>query len=290
MKHLNQILLLLSLISGVAQTAGAAETSASYLPNPETCAVRLSNLTLRGSVTDQVFCTGTVINENTIVTAAHCLETVMSDQAFFVSFNDSTSEQEIPPLSRSGTEIFSPPLMSTQRQREKYLQTADSRLTNSDFVILQLAKPLKEAVGKKCPQLPTATECAQLKTLLDSSAAAPYLSAYFYRSTRVSVSGDRLFANQTYFPSSNLLAASANQIQALQRDQALDISFASRGQPLEARLGDSGTGLLFLDGLGGSTLVGVQSATTTLSGNVAMFAQICPWVQAIPQQSQRSER
>lgn len=259
------------------------------LANVSNCTVRLSSQEIRKqldvSAAETGFCSGTLLNASTLVTAAHCVNDTISTKVstladikkgvalnIAVGGHETSVRAEV--AEGTASAVYSPQ-METAKQRENYMKHPDVNMTKEDFVILKLKSPLTDFAGQ-CPQLPTQADCDDFNKEA-KLAPMPILHISFYTSLAYS-DGKGHIAKKIFYPSNRIVTAAVSAID-LTESGPFGLDFMPATGSLTIQTGDSGSGLVWKKDDGRSILLAVQSATSSSQRSKGFFANACRYIQ-----------
>lgn len=259
------------------------------LANVSNCTVRLSSQEIRKqldvSAAETGFCSGTLLNASTLVTAAHCVTDTISTKVSTladikkgVALNIAVGGQETSVRAKvaagKASAVYSPQ-METAKQRENYMKHPDVNMTKEDFVILKLETPIA-GFTDQCPQLPTQADCDDFNKGA-KLAPMPILHISFYTSLAYS-NGQGHIAKKIFYPSNRIVTAAVSAID-LTESGPFGLDFRPATGSLTIQTGDSGSGLVWKKDDGRSILLAVQSATSSSQRSKGFFANACRYMQ-----------
>jgi hypothetical protein len=281
----------------------AAESSVSPDQNADTCSVRIYSDNPSASIPEEGLgaCSGTMVDAETLVTAAHCMTEAFSgygkdinklgNLSAYIALNNSARATPIRFQSGQGA-AFAPAAFASDRSRQAYIEKGDVTLSKNDFLIIKLKTPLKTLVGKNCPRLPRADDCARLGPNGNLASIAKDLTANFFTTVKDVASAGSSFGRSVatepgrwIFHSKGKDATSLSSINKSPSANPEDpgacfINFTSGDSPVVAKRGDSGTGVCTNDNEGKPVLMGVQSAVVG-GGRLkdySVVAPLCPHI------------
>lgn len=299
MQNIVRIFILLGAIFSI--NANAATTRAADFKENDTCAIRISNKNISSGIgpkDQQTYCSGTVVDLTTIVTAAHCLNemtfrpiqdakniSINEDRKFNVALNRDALSQAIE-MAPGPRAVFTPPTLETFDQRAPFGQPGqisaargNLNLINDDIAVIRLAKPLRLAPGMNCPRLPQKSDCEKFSAGLQNftdSLKAYYFRSEFYRENDWA----RGFAPLPYPSNAMVEGQLIGPLQIM--PQGFTVArYRSQGHELKIQKGDSGSALIWNHD-GENIIVNVQSAGTanldySLSANVCSHLEDPRW-------------
>lgn len=277
MKTYYFIATLFAFLFGFSALAAESKAKAQVLPN--SCSVRLSNssinkINLASPGFGTGFCSGTMTSNNILVTAAHCINDVVSGKIdklseikknakINIAFSGDEKSQASEITKGINSAIYSEKL-SKHSDRAHYLEKGTKELINEDFVILKLQNEISGANEVLCPRIPTALDCDVFKAQL---AQGPHnILANFFKSTKLQ--------DSFYVPQSRQFESRATSISQNMNLQYLVAQFQSDNEIVNLRKGDSGTGLIW-DSPTGPVIVGVQSGMSGQNDQLSYFSDLC---------------
>lgn len=277
------------LMLSISYQVGAIEVRGVSSSEGINCNARLSNNRITqpiSPVADVTFCSATIINPTTIVTAAHCLNQVTSRSIanlnnipenvrihLAADTNRTSTEVE---LAAGDTAVYAEE-MATHSLRETFLGGRVLSAIKNDIVILRLKNPLPDLDTSSCPVLPNVMECSDFTTNYVNSASpnvANIVGTYYFSHT-YDVSIGRINREIPY-PSSSMVNLTATSFSRNSQNNYLQVSFADTENRIRAdfRTGDSGAGLLWVRNTRKS-IVGAQSSIFSGTPSVGNMSNIC---------------
>lgn len=277
---------MLLLFSGLA--AQAIETHIPSQENQNACTVRFSSQEITASFSgprggELGFCSGTLIDSTTLVTAAHCLNEAfathlrdLGDIPERIGLNLAAGEAAASAdshLAPGNTAVYSDGLR-TKNQRADFISQGDIAKIREDVVILKLSSPAEGVDESACPQLPSAADCAAFEGFIaDTARNNSELGADFYYS-RVHETGSGASKRRYTYPGNALVNLAATAFSRNAELGFLSLQFNAGSEDAALAKGDSGTGLIWRKD-GKTLLMGVQSATAARDHNRGFFAGVC---------------
>lgn len=290
--NLIYFLVILSLSNKTHAAEGLTSTGDEKL----TCAVRLSNVPIAQAidVTKQPqFCSGTMIDSSTLVTAAHCLnqisassvgdlDNVKKEKPFHLALPGERASEKALITAGQDTAVSSP-IMNQQSARDLYIRTGETKMTNHDFVVVKLSAPIQGLESRKCPRLPTPEDCQVMKQEMNttekgSTLPSGRLKAFLFQSQERK-SGSGAGKKTEYFPNEKLISAESTSTIISKNIDVMISQFQSQSEPVKIRKGDSGSGVIWSKGQD-SILVGILSGAAGDNPTRAFFAQLCSHVES----------
>lgn len=295
-------------LSLAPQLSFAVKTDAKSADSPKTCSMRIGSDKFNSENSysgTNGFCAATVVGPKTIATASHCLDdlrgapgafgdisTLNKSRSFNGAFNDSNHSQTLV-IPNVSTSVYVSEAMSSSKNRKFYMNPPSKdkveehrALIKEDMVVIQLESEIQGYDPSVCPRLPTAADCGELQTLLNTATAekpAP-LSANFYR-TKFKEVGDGLAKKTQYIPTDSVLTTKATMASVNTKSQFVKVKFAKDGKLMHIVTGDSGSGLI-ANLSNGPVLVAVQTGVFA-DDTEAVFSPLCPkitdakWAQVV---------
>lgn len=280
------LILLLSVSSSYAIETTNINTTTDGL----NCNARVSNVQIERQINVQVeqgFCTASLIDASTVITAAHCLNEAVDGR--IANLNDIPSgvylnmaigsevtSQRYELKSGSAAAVYSNEL-ATFEQRQELVRRNTVEKVQHDLVILKLKQPIANIDTSSCPRLPTIVECTEFNRnfVNNSSRNINEIAGTYYISGEHSV-GDGLRRVTATYPLNRMVNLTATSFAKHNTLDHLIVSFENRAERQNARFkkGDSGAGLMW-ERAGRKTFIGVQSAASKDDASSAHFANIC---------------
>ena len=277
-----------------AGSARAAEGISSNIP--DSCTARLSNVAIKNAAPDvtkgAMFCSGTLIDSTTLVTAAHCMNEVVSktlgnldnikdERSIEIAFGDSKTSQSHQ-IQTGLSAALTTSAMKDHQARQKFIQAGTLKQVGQDIVIVKLANPVSNFSQEKCPRLPTIEDCQKFSQYLNTTARDHTQgSVYFYQSS-FSKSGTGAATVESPYPNTRQILANLKKLFVNAEFGYFQASFQSGGgtesKPVALKKGDSGAGFIW-NVLGEKILMGVQSAASQGDASKGFFAQSCTLIQ-----------
>lgn len=272
----------------ISISLNAAEGTAMSSGQQQACVVRLSNHRITKAAPDVtkgvMFCSGTLVDDQTLITAAHCLNEVVSGP---LGNLDNVKKARTLEMAR-GTEvaseshslmtgalaIASSSYMAEQKNRDHYLTKGTLAETKLDIAVVKLSAPVKDFGDQNCPQLPTLEDCQKFSQYLAQKPQDPSrLKIYFYQSA-VSEMGGGAALKKSSYPRAEQIRVRPTQFFSSAKDGFLQVSMGST----LVKKGDSGSSLIWtVDGK--DLVMGVQSAASAKDESQAFFAPTCAQLQ-----------
>lgn len=259
-------------------------TSAS---SANSCAVRLASSQIHGDpdVTQRpAFCSGTVIGNRLVATAAHCMSEVFTNLGDFENLKKSKSAYLALSNSRASSwidipngpsSIISSTEMKTEEQRKKFIEGASIAQTANDFALFRLKNDVPDYVAGRCPRLPSGEDCEVLANFIKGKSNNPDMFASnFYLSSELEME-DKNPNNKIYYPSSNLVTIHPVSISSNPAGYFI-AKYQNTTRNAHIRRGDSGAGIIWNNN-GRMLLIGVLSGSNR-EGTEGYFANLCPHV------------
>ena len=289
MKTKHHIILLFLFLLSISYQAKAIEVRGVSSSDAINCNARLSNARITQPISptaDVAFCSATIINPSTIVTAAHCLNQVTSRSIsnlnnipenvrihLAVDTNRTSIEVE---LASGDTAVYAEE-MATHALRNTFIGGRVLSSVKYDIVILKLKNPIPNLDTASCPLLPNVMECADFTNSYVNSSTpnvANIVGTYYFSHT-YDVSVGRI-SREIPYPSSSVVNLTATSFSRDPQNNYLRVSFADAENRIRAdfKTGDSGAGLIWLRATRKS-IVGSQSSIFSDTPSVGNMSNIC---------------
>jgi V8-like Glu-specific endopeptidase len=289
MKKILALIILNSSFSFAVDTTNVNTTTA-----PLNCNIRLSNVKIERQINIQAqqgFCTGSLIDAETVVTAAHCLneaigsriddlKKIPNDVILNIAVKEEQGSHAYELKSGETVAVYSNELAKHSQRQELVSKNLIEKVQH-DLVILKLKQPIANFDSSACPRLPTQLECNEFTNnfLNNPNKQTSQIVGTYYISNEYAI-GDRLKRAVFPYPSTRMVDLTSTSFVKHSTHSHFLVSFenSSLKQKVKFKKGDSGAGLLW-DYNGRKIIIGVQSAASISKTSIAHFANVCNYAQ-----------
>lgn len=257
------------------------EKAKSNLNFSDACAVRLATQDLKNepdATRQPEYCSGTMVDEKTLVTAAHCLSQVFNvnenldnlktGRSAYLSFAQNLNSS-VYKLQEGPRSAVTASTMNTGKQRGEYIASGKISGVNGDYAVVKLASPAADFLKRTCPRLPVQKDCEKLDRLFKEKPESIYSLLYL---SNLSEQGKGAAKIETPWPSSQLVLVKPSSM-ALSQHGHLTVRYSDENQSVKIKKGDSGASLIW-ENEGEKIILGVLSGSNK-DGTMAFFSNLC---------------